>query len=85
MKHLRTYLFWPIIFLGCWYFFGFTVAVILGFIYLHVMCVIMSSLVEKYTEKLAQIIEYVDLKENSNKEILKDIFTGEDIEPEDLM
>lgn len=79
MKQLRMYLAWPIIFSACWYFFGFTVATIIGFLYLHVVIVLLANLLDKYKEKLVQIAEHLTKKEGSNNEPLKNIFTGEDL------
>lgn len=79
MKQLRMYLIWPIVFSVCWYFFGFTVATVIGFLYLHVMIVLLANLLEKHKEKLVQIVEHIAKEEGLTNEPLKNIFTGEDL------
>lgn len=79
MKQLRIYLVWPIVFAACWYFFGFTIAAVVGLLYLHVMIILLASMLDKHKEKLVQIVEHIAEKEGLNQEPLKDIFTGEDL------
>ncbi len=79
MKQIRMYLAWPITFAICWYFFGFTVAAVVGLLYLHVMIVLLATLIDKHKEKLVQIVEHIAKKEDLDQEPLKDIFTGEDL------
>jgi hypothetical protein len=79
MKQLRMYAVWPVIFVVCWYFFGFTVAVVVGLLYLHIMIVLLFNLIEKHKEKLIQIVEHIAKKEGLSNEPLKNLFTGEDL------
>lgn len=73
------YLTWPIIFIACWYFFNFTVAAVVGLLYLHVMMLLLANLLDKYKEALAKIAEHITKKEGFHNETLKNLFTGEDL------
>ena len=79
MKQIRMYLTWPIVFAVCWYFFGFTIAVVVGLLYFHIALVTLFNLVDKHKEKIIQIVEHATKKEDLNREPLKNIFTGEDL------
>lgn len=82
MKQFRMYLVWPIIFVACWYFFGFNTAIIVGFLYLHIVMVSLFNLVEAHKEKLVQIVQHISRKDdltNSGKIDFSNIMTGDDV------
>lgn len=82
MKQLKMYFMWPILFSFCWYFFGFIAAVIIGFLYLHIMIVLLLSLIEAQKEKLLQIVQHISNKDglaDPNKIDFSNIMTANDI------
>ena len=68
---------WPIIFAICWYFFGFEIAIVIGFLYLHFAILTLFNYMEKQKNKLIEIVEHITSKEGVDSEPLTNIFTGE--------
>lgn len=60
-------------------FFCFTVAAIVGFLYLHLVVIALASTIDQHTKKLVQIVEHISRDERFSNEPLKDIFTGDDL------
>lgn len=77
MKVIQMLFTWPIIFAICYYFLGFEIAAIIGFLYLHIVILALFSYTEKQKNKLVEIVEYIAKKEGIDNEPLTNVFTGE--------
>lgn len=77
MKVIQMLFMWPIIFAICWYFFGFEIAIVIGFLYLHFAILALFNYMEKQKNKLIEIVEHIASKEGIDNEPLTNIFTGE--------
>ena len=64
MKTFRLFFTWPLIFAATWYFFSFTIAAVVGLIYLHVITVLLFQVTERQKKKLIQIVEYIKTRDN---------------------
>jgi hypothetical protein len=54
---------WPLIFSAIWLFVSFQLAVIVGFIYLHITVISLFYVSEKQKDKLIEIVEYLSSKD----------------------
>ena len=59
MKQLRMYIAWPIIFLVAYYFWGLSVALLIGILFLYLMILLLVNSNEQQAVMLAKIVEHM--------------------------
>lgn len=60
MNTMRALLVWPIIIGLVWYFVSFSIAVITGLVYLHIMVLLLSNTIQKSAELQLRLIQATD-------------------------